>query len=282
MTPPSEERGSLFVVGTPIGNLQDITLRAVETLKRVAVVAAEDTRRTRALLSHLGISNKQLVAVDAHADSTRIAKVVAALQEGRDVAVVTDAGMPGISDPGAELVRAARAEELAVHVIPGPSAVTAAVALSGLVDGPFLFLGFLPRKGKKRRDALIRIADTAVPAVLFEAPPRLRTTLSDLAESQPDRLASVCRELTKLHEESLQGTLASLAEEDLPERGEVTIVLGAFEAKAESIDELIPEIDAMLEAGLSVRDVARELSAQRGHSRRKIFQLALTRRGKDE
>ncbi len=277
------ERGRLFVVGTPIGNLQDITLRAVETLKDVAVVVAEDTRRTRALLSHLGISKKRLLAVDAHASDGRIAKVVAALLDGQDVALVTDAGMPSVSDPGATLVGAARAQGIAVEVVPGPSAVTTAAAVSGLVEGPFWFAGFLPRKGKKRREALERIRDTHDAVILFEAPSRLHTTLAELAKSQPTRNACVCRELTKLHEESQLGSLAELVEASILERGEFTLVLAPVQAApaVETPEACIAEMDAMLEAGSSVRDIARELAERTGHSRRDLFQLALTRRGKD-
>jgi 16S rRNA (cytidine1402-2'-O)-methyltransferase len=283
MTSTHEGPGRLFVVGTPIGNLQDITLRAEATLKRVAVVVAEDTRRTRALLSHLGITKKRLLAVDAHATDARIAKVIDALQAGQDVALVTDAGMPSVSDPGAALVRAAREQGVAVEVVPGPSAVTTAAAVSGLVEGPFLFAGFLPRKGKKRREAITRIRQTHDAVILFEAPGRLRATLADLAKAQPSRAACVCRELTKLHEDSQLGTLAELADASILERGEFTLVLGpVLEAPTtETAEAVIPDMDAMLAAGLSVRDVARELAERTGHSRRDLFQLALTRRGKD-
>jgi 16S rRNA (cytidine1402-2'-O)-methyltransferase len=269
--------GALFVVATPIGNLGDLGQRTAQTLSQVDVVAAEDTRRTRALLSHLGIQGKRLVKVDAHAASRVIEKVVEDLLAGRNVAVVTDAGTPSVSDPGARLVRAAAEKGVAVVGIPGPSAVTTAAAVSGLVEGAFWFVGFLPRKGEKRRRLLARIAGFGDPIVLFEAPGRARTTLNDLATLDPTRCAVVCRELTKLHEQTLRGTLQDLAAtvpDDL--RGEVTIVLGRgapLEPDAsEDVDRLIRE---RMAAGASARDVASELSEVTGRSRRELYARVL-------
>ncbi|HEU5073844.1 MAG TPA: 16S rRNA (cytidine(1402)-2'-O)-methyltransferase, partial [Polyangiaceae bacterium] len=187
---PSERArrpGTLYLVGTPIGNLSDITLRAIETLKRVPRVAAEDTRRTRALLSHLGLGGKKLHSMNANTREHELTRLLDFLLEGDDMALVTDAGMPAISDPGAELVSAAAARDVAVVCIPGPSAVTTAAALSGLVSGPFLFLGFLPRKGKKRAQALARIEASSEPVILFESPLRTARTLADLAANLPNR-----------------------------------------------------------------------------------------------
>ncbi|MEZ4227219.1 MAG: 16S rRNA (cytidine(1402)-2'-O)-methyltransferase [Polyangiaceae bacterium] len=284
MSPAGQPRGTLFIVGTPIGNLQDLTLRAVETLKQVAVVAAEDTRRTRALLSHLGCSGKRVLAVDAHASGARLEQLMAALEAGQDVALVTDAGMPSVSDPGSAALRLARERDIHVDVIPGPSAVTAAVALSGLVEGPFLFLAFLPRKGRKRRDALDRIAACADPVVLFEAPNRVAATLLELAQQQPERAACVCRELTKLHQEARHGSLRDLSEATGLDRGEITIVLGpAGDAEVPVADaDLEPEIDSLLHDGHSVRDIAKMLSERTGRGRRELFQLTLARREASE
>jgi len=268
--------GTLFLVGTPIGNLDDITLRAVEVLGRVACVAAEDTRRTRALLAHLDVRNKQLFSLDAHASQKAIATLVGRLGAGEDVALVTDAGMPGISDPGAQMVQAAVAADLPVVVVPGASAVTAAVALSGVVEAAFVFLGFLPRKGQKRRAALGRVAGTTEAVVLFEAPGRTSETLRDLAELMPERAAVVCREMTKLHEEAARGTLAMLAQRD-DWRGEVVIVLGpspsADEERAPEFETQRAEIVARLSAGGHVRTVAAELAALWGLPRRDVYAL---------
>ncbi|MBN2194260.1 MAG: 16S rRNA (cytidine(1402)-2'-O)-methyltransferase [Polyangiaceae bacterium] len=269
----------LFVVGTPIGNLEDLTLRAADTLRRVHHVAAEDTRRTRALLSHLGAHGKVLHTLDANAGERAIASVVARLCNGNDVAVVTDAGMPGISDPGARLVAAAVAAGIAVQVVPGPSALTAAVALSGLVEGPFFFAGFLPRKGGKRRDLLGRIMRSVDPVVLFESPQRTAATLAELAEGEPGRPVAVCRELTKLHETTVRGTLAELAAA-AEWRGEVVIVLGPGSPASEVLDPdaLRAAIRRRLSAGASVREVSAALAEETGRPRRELYALAQVER----
>lgn len=265
--------GKLALVGTPIGNLGDITLRAIETLKSADRVAAEDTRRTRALLAHLGISGKPLVSLDAHAGEHEIAALLGRVAAGETVAFVTDAGMPSVSDPGTELVRAASARGLAVTVVPGPSAVSTAIALSGLVDSAYCFVGFLPRQGQKRRAALDAIAGRAEPVVLFEAANRTLGTLRELAARTPARQAALCRELTKLHEEALRGTLAELGALDRELKGEVVIVLGAHEVTAAlpTDAELDQRIRAELARGASARDVADELAAWSGRPRREVY-----------
>jgi 16S rRNA (cytidine1402-2'-O)-methyltransferase len=276
--------GTLYVVGTPIGNLGDITLRAVETLKSVERVAAEDTRRTRALLSHLGISGKPLEALDAHAAPQKLERLLDRIERGESVALVTDAGMPAVSDPGAELVARAVARGIDVRVVPGPSAATAAVALSGLVNGPFWFFGFLPRRAGKRREALARIAATAEPVVLFEAPGRVGKTLADLAELAPERSAAVCRELTKLHEEARRGMLDELARGDDAWRGEVTIVLGALAPTNEPVDDDAVEqrIADQLSAGRSPKQAAAELASWSGRPRRELYARAVAQRARRE
>lgn len=266
---------TLFVVGTPIGNLEDITARAVTTLSQVEHIAAEDTRRTRALLSHLGIHGKHLHALDANAPERRILGLVEHLVAGESVALVTDAGMPSVSDPGTALVREAAAQDVPVVVVPGPSALTAAVAVSGLVEGPFLFLGFLPRAGGKRRAALERIAATAEPVVVFEAGNRTAATLADLAALVPARRACVCRELTKLHEESARGTLADLADPERAWRGEIAIVIGAGDSvrARPGLDdaELDARIVARLAEGASPRTVTDELLQASALPRRELY-----------
>ncbi|MCC6898526.1 MAG: 16S rRNA (cytidine(1402)-2'-O)-methyltransferase [Polyangiaceae bacterium] len=265
--------GALVLVGTPIGNLGDITLRAIETLKTADGIAAEDTRRTRALLSHLGIAGKPLTCLDANASERAIGALLDRVAAGETVAFVTDAGMPAISDPGSELVRAAVARSLPVTVVPGPSAVATAIALSGLVDSGYVFAGFLPRQGGKRSAALDRIAATAEPVVIFEAPGRTLSTLGDLAARMPSRPAAVCRELTKLHEEALRGTLAELAAMDRELKGEVVIVLGAMDlvATLPTDDELDARIREELAGGASARDVADRLTDWSGRARRQVY-----------
>jgi 16S rRNA (cytidine1402-2'-O)-methyltransferase len=271
--------GTLHLVATPIGNLGDITERAVATLRGVQHVAAEDTRRTRGLLSHLGITKKELHSLDANASERAVERVVALLRGGQDVAFATDAGTPGVSDPGRALVNAALAAGAPVTTLPGASALTAAVALSGLVGGPFVFMGFLPRQGSGRKELLERVVRETLPVVLFEAPHRMAETLADLSARAPARSAVVCRELTKLHEEVLRGSLAELAALERQWLGEIVIVLGeapAQPAAGSSDSELLLRARRLLEGGASVRAVADDLSEQSGRSRREVYALLLS------
>jgi len=214
---------TLYIVGTPIGNLEDLTPRAARILSEVDLVAAEDTRVTRRLLNHLGI-RPRTTSFNQHNWKDKVDGVLAELSEG-DVALVTDAGMPGISDPGSELVLAASSAGFKVEVVPGPSAVTSAVALSGFAGDGFTFLGFLPRQKKNRQFNLRAAFNSQVPQVIFEAPHRLRATLSDLDVVFGDRPMAVCRELTKLYEEVFRGTAAEGLDHFDSPRGEVVIVI---------------------------------------------------------
>jgi len=273
--------GTLWVVGTPIGNLGDITLRAVETLRSVARIAAEDTRRTRGLLTHLGIEKKPLSSLEAHASERRISALVERLLEGESIALVTDAGMPGVSDPAARVVRAAAAQGVSVRVVPGPSALTAAVALSGLVEGPFRFFGFLPRRGGARAAALASIAEGGEPSVLFEAPGRVQALLDALAANCAERPVALCRELTKLHEQTLYGSAAELAARGEPFRGEVTLVVGAAprERAAKPLEHDMDEsIAAALSRGTSPRTLTDELTRTTGLPRRAVYARVLALR----
>ncbi|MBN1611184.1 MAG: 16S rRNA (cytidine(1402)-2'-O)-methyltransferase [Polyangiaceae bacterium] len=266
--------GTLFVVGTPIGNLSDITLRAVETLRGARRIAVEDTRRTRMLLSHLGIARVPLHVLEAHALDSAIQSVVEHLVAGDDVALVTDAGMPTVSDPGARLVRATTARGLPVRVVPGPSAVTAAAAVSGLVDGPFWFAGFLPRRGTRRDKLIARIAEFREPVLLFEAPQRTQATVNDLARVMPTRRASVCRELTKLYEETTSGTLEQLGRRS-DWRGEVCIVLGSWQGNPEQPRDDDGALDARIAEGVRQGATTKTLVARLGPgtalSRRELY-----------
>lgn len=279
--------GRLSLIGTPIGNLGDITYRAVERLKEVSRIYAEDTRRTRTLLSHLGIEGKKLLSLHAHSSERTIATAVEILAGGEDIALVTDAGMPSISDPGTELVRGARQAGASIDVLPGPSAVTAAVALSGLVDGPFTFAGFLPRKGTKRKEAISRVCRSPIPVVLFESPHRMKETLADLSSAcEGTRSIAVCRELTKKFEETLVLPLAEIAAGDFRDQwqGELTLVVDRAPADA-TVDQ-DQEFDweararMLILEGKSAKDVTstlvRELQ-KRGEkaSRRNVYQQVL-------
>lgn len=276
--------GTLHVVATPIGNLGDITLRAVETLRAASRVLAEDTRRTRALLSHLGIAGKPLERLDEHATPEAIERVVGLLLGGETISLVSDAGTPVVSDPGNALIRRASLAGVAVVPIPGASAVMAAVSASGLVEGGFRFVGFVPRSGRERREALSLIASTPEAVVLFEAPSRVPALLADLTEVMPNREAAVGRELTKLHEEILRGELSALAAE-APERtwlGEVTIVLGPAKAResAPSLSEeaIDARIDEELKAGRRAKDIAEALALDTGLPKRELYAKVVARR----
>jgi len=269
---------TLYVVATPLGNLGDLSPRAAELLRRVPVVAAEDTRRTRGLLTHLGASPR-LLSFHAHSGEHRLDTVLDILLDGRDVALVSDAGTPGVSDPGADLVAAARAGGIAVVPIPGPSAVATALSAAGLPADRYLFLGFAPRKGGERTRLLARAAAEEWSVVLFEAPNRLGTLLQDLARvAGPERQVTVGRELTKLHEEFRSGTLAELADyySEHDPRGEITVVLagtGAPAPEEDRTDEAAEHAVELLAEGLSRREVARRLTESHGLSRNDAYRL---------
>lgn len=215
----------LYICPTPIGNLQDITLRVLEVLARVDLIACEDTRHTRILLERHGISGR-LLSFHEHNQESRVQALLPLLREGRDVAVVSDAGMPGLSDPGFALIRACAAEGLPVTVLPGPSAVSTALVLSGLPADRFAFVGFLARGKTKLVEQLARFEGTGAALVAFESPRRVRASLAVISERWPERELAVCRELTKLHEEVLRGTAAEVLERlTEPVRGEIVLVL---------------------------------------------------------
>ena len=277
--------GTLFVVATPIGNLSDLSARAIDTLRACDRVAAEDTRRTRGLLSHVGIAGKPLEALHAHSSARDVARLVERLVEGETIAVVTDAGTPAVSDPGDVLVRAAIAANVTVVPVPGASAVLAALVASGLAgEGGFRFVGFLPRDGAARRDAFAMVCATPEPVVLFESPERTQATLEELADAMPERTACVARELTKLHEEVLRGTLADLAKDRTADawRGEIALVLGAWspESRGEEIDDAAVDarIDRELEGGAHAKTVADVVAAWSGRSRRLVYERVVRRK----
>jgi 16S rRNA (cytidine1402-2'-O)-methyltransferase len=276
--------GRLVLVATPIGNLGDLTPRAVEVLREADVIAAEDTRRTRGLLTHAGVpATGRLRSVHGHNERGRARELVAAVAGGATVAVVTDAGMPGISDPGAQLVRACLDAGLAVEVVPGASAVLAALVLSGLPTDRFVFDGFLPRKGGARTARLAELRDETRTIVCFEAPGRVAATLADLeAVCGPDRRVAVARELTKLHEEVWRGPLAAAVAQFAPTapRGEVVIVVeGRLSDRDEPDDDTIAAAAvAELREGRSTREAADRISDRLGISRRRAYAAVLAQR----
>ena len=270
--------GTLYVVATPLGNLGDLSPRAADTLKRVAVVAAEDTRHTKTLLRHVG-STADLLSVHAHSTDRALQRVLDRLATGDDVALVTDAGTPGVSDPGAALVAAARQRSIPVVTVAGPSAVAAALAVSGLGADRYVFLGFLPRKGGDRKRLLELVAQSEWTVVLFEAPTRVADLLADLmAVCGPERRAAVARELTKLYEETRDGTLAELAGyyAEAPLRGEVTVIVtGTGKRPPEAPPPIDPEARArtLLSQGLTRKDVVERLTQETGISRNTAYRL---------
>lgn len=272
---------TLYLVATPIGNLGDITQRALDVLGKVQVIFAEDTRRTRALLTHFGISGKDLVALHAHSTPGDRRHALQRLENGADAALVTDAGTPAVSDPGHELVTLAIEAGILVVPIPGASAVLAALVASGLASGAaFRFLGFLPREGADRTRALAKVSMTEEPVVLYEAANRTARLLVDLAERTPDRRVAVARELTKMHEEFVRGTLAELAANEAREWiGEVVVVLGAHEPKEVELSDA--DIDQRIDSDAGAthpKTLADRLAALSGRGRRELYERIVARR----
>ncbi len=280
---PTRAPGALFVVATPIGNLDDLSMRALATLRACDRIAAEDTRRTRGLLSHFGITGKPLEALHAHSDARDVARLVERLGAGESIALVTDAGTPAVSDPGTEVVRAAIAAGVRVIPIPGASAVLAALVASGLSgDAGFRFMGFLPRDGRARGEAIAVASATSEPVILFESPNRTGATLEELAAATPSRRACVARELTKMHEELTRGTLSELAATPREWIGEIVIVLGAHDpdARAEAVDDaaIDARIDRELAGGSHAKTIAERLAAWSGRPKREVYERVISRK----
>jgi 16S rRNA (cytidine1402-2'-O)-methyltransferase len=271
--------GVLVLVGTPIGNLGDLSPRAVDELRRADVIACEDTRRTGKLLAHAGVKARSMLVVNDHTEADRAGEVLARLARGERVALVTDAGMPGVSDPGERLVRAVVDGGYHVEVVPGPSAPVAALAASGLPTGRFVFEGFLPRKGSLRTRRLHGLGTERRTVVLFESPHRLERTLADLAASfGPDRRVALARELTKLHEEIWRGTLAEAVDRsDLVEpRGEYVVVIDGAPPPAEPDDDEIGEaLSRAIAAGQTTKDAVAAVSEHLGVAKRRVYDLAI-------
>lgn len=277
----SDEPGRVYVVATPIGNLADASARALETLRQAAVIACEDTRRTARLCQRFGIATRR-VSLHAHNEARRVPGLLARLRAGDSIALVSDAGTPLLSDPGAALVRAALDAGIRVVPIPGPSALLAGLVASGFATRPFVFEGFLPRKGRSRRETLERLERFQGTIVLYEAPGRVSATLSDLHRVLGPRRVVIARELTKLHESFVRGRLGEVSLDE--ERGEVTLIVegpsgaerGATETDSDA--ELDDRIDRALESGLSARDAARELARELGLPRTRVYARVLARR----
>ena len=269
--------GILYLVGTPIGNLEDITLRALRTLEQVTLIAAEDTRRARVLAQRYEIETP----ITSYFEGNKITKletVLNALDTG-DVALISEAGMPGLSDPGYELVRAAIERGYPVTSIPGPSALVTALVVSGLPSDSFLYLGFLPRRQQERRALLTEVAQEQRTLVAFEAPHRLRQSLADVEAVLGDRPVAICRELTKLHEEVWRGTISEARAhfDEVEPRGEFTLVIGGAAEERQPWDEEQVQValDELLAQGVRRPDAARRIAAASGWSRAEVYALGL-------
>jgi 16S rRNA (cytidine1402-2'-O)-methyltransferase len=278
--------GVLVVVGTPIGNLGDLSPRAVEALARADAIACEDTRRAGRLLQHAGVERRPLVVVNEHSEPRETPRVLVRLARGERVALISDAGMPGVSDPGQRLVQAAVAAGHPVEVVPGPTAAVAALVVSGLATGRFVFEGFLPRKGPARSERLAALAAERRTAILYEAPHRLGRTLAELAQvCGGDRRVVVARELTKLHEEVWRGSLAEAAawaSERQPPGEIVLVVEGAPSPPPPEDAELVAALHDQIAAGASPRDAAAAVAGRFDVPRRRAYELAVaTRRQTD-
>ena len=267
---------TLWLVATPIGNLGDLPPRAIEILDRAALVCCEDTRRTGKLLQHAGIRADRLAVANEHTEYHRIDEVLATLGAGSDVAVVTDAGTPGISDPGERLVRAALDAGYPVSAVPGPAATVVALTISGLATNRYVFEGFLPRSGRERVQRLAELVDERRTIVLYEAPHRIERTMTDLADTLgDDRPAAVCRELTKLYEEVLRGTLGTI---DLgTPRGEyVIVVAGRPDDDTPPDDDTVrAALRAELTAGASKRDAVTTVATALALPKKHVYALAI-------
>jgi len=271
--------GTLYLVATPIGNLGDVTSRALETLRAARFIVCEDTRHSRVLLDHFGIGGKDLVSLPAFAEGQRAGRILDRVTEGEDCALVTDAGSPAISDPGEKLVAEALERGLSVVPVPGPTALVAALSASGLPTGRFHFLGFIPRKGAERRAMLEEVAQLSATLVLYESPRRLAETLPDLLEVWGDRRACVARELTKLHEEFVRGTLSELAARYSTEdaRGEVVVLVeGRTGDTRWSEEELRRALEEGLARGEKLKALSTELARRAGWAGQDVYRLGLS------
>ncbi|NPB09861.1 MAG: 16S rRNA (cytidine(1402)-2'-O)-methyltransferase [Thermodesulfobacteria bacterium] len=274
------EAGVLYVVATPIGNLRDITLRALDILESADILACEDTRTALKLLNRFGIRGPKLVAYHEHNENERAPQLIAALKQGQSVALISEAGTPGISDPGARLVALAHEEGVPVRPVPGPSALAAALSVSGFdLRRGFLYLGFPPAKRGERRKYLSEVAHERRPLVLFESPHRLAETLEDLYEILGERRVFLAREMTKRHEEYTLSELSALKERFAGEeaRGEVTLVIeGAAKSREEPEGvEVEEELSRLLDEGVPLKEASRLLAQRTGLSAKEIYRLGL-------
>jgi 16S rRNA (cytidine1402-2'-O)-methyltransferase len=270
--------GTLYLVSTPIGNLKDITFRAVEILKQSAYIVAEDTRVTGKLLNHLGITSR-LISYHEHNEKSRAGEIIKLLNDGNDVSMVSDAGTPLISDPGHVVVEACIKEGIAVQSIPGPSSAVSAVIVSGFDPSRFVFYGFLEKRGKAKSAELLEIAGYSIPCVIFESPHRVIDTLAMISELLPGRHAAVVKELTKIHEKVFRGAPADVSRELNEEnlKGEFIIVIGPKNDISVPVDEdaIKRELLRLIDSGMTKRDAVREAAASLNINKNEVYRVSL-------
>lgn len=268
--------GLLVLVPTPIGNLGDMTFRAVEMLQSCEVIACEDTRHSRPLLAHFGI-DRPLISYHQHNEMARAEELLARVRKGETVCVITDAGLPGISDPGAIIIRKAAEEDLPYTVLPGASAAPTALVAAGIGDGRFTFLGFLPRKGTERNDILRWIDTLPTTVVFYEAPHRIRRTMEELARRWPAREMALIREWTKTYEEVIRFHGAEIAEVSIPERGEFVVVIGPGAAPEAWDDEAVARrLKELAEEGKTPKEQIRQVVDESGRRRNEVYRIRET------
>lgn len=269
--------GCLYLVPVPIGNLGDITLRAMEVLKNAGLIAAEDTRKTRFLLSQYQIKAPRLISLHKYNEKQRLAEILAVLEQGTDVAVVTDAGTPGISDPALFLIQSAINHDIKIVPLPGATALIPALTASGLDCGEFMFLGFLPLKQKDRRKQLQRIKESPCSTVIYEAPHRVKATLGELFRFCGNRRVCIAREISKMYEEFIRGDLRDMVgDHDITEKGEFVIVIeSAGPASKPSESQIRRFIESLADKNLSSRSLAGEVASHFGLNRNEAYQFVL-------
>lgn len=270
-------KGILYIVSTPIGNIEDITLRALRVLKEVDIIAAEDTRHSLKLLSHYGIT-KPLISYWREREQSRSEEIIRRLHAGQNVALVSDAGTPGISDPGAVVIQRAIAERIPVVVIPGPSAFVAALSLSGLSTERFSFWGFLPSRKSQRRSAIAEIQFEEGTLVFYEAPHRIIETLNDLLDILGDRRAALVKEVTKMHESVLRGTLGEIldAVKTTTVVGEYVLVVEGYRKPRKTISrEVLAELDAVMKKGIGRKEAVERIARIYGLSKKELYRASL-------
>jgi 16S rRNA (cytidine1402-2'-O)-methyltransferase len=267
----------LAVCATPIGNLEDVTLRVLRELREADVILCEDTRRTRQLLGRYDIEGKALLSYHEHNEQERTRELLPRLQAGERIALVSDAGLPGISDPGSPLILAAREAGVPVTVLPGPSAVETALVTSGRSEGPYVFVGFLPRREQERRALWEELAELGLAAVAFESPKRLAAALRSLATHSPDAHVVVCRELTKLHEEIVSGSARYVATQyaDVDPRGEITLVVSGVAAPTTDEHEAVEAVAELVAAGVPRKQAAALVARLTGVPRNRLYEAGL-------